>query len=182
MKLHIKNMVSLRCIHFVKAELDNLGIAHELVTLGEVEIPEPIPEEKLSLLEDRLNALDLYVIQDKKSLLVEKIKRVVMDMIQKPADDSRPRENYSTVISRQLAHNYTYLANLFSDIEGITVEHFIIAQKIEKVKKLLLEDQLNLTEISYELQYSSVAHLSSQFKKVTGITPSQFRQLRETIQ
>ena len=181
MKLLIKNMVSLRCIMLVKAPLDKLNISHKNVTIGEIVIEKEIPADQMVELNAELNAMDLYIIEDKRLMLVEKIKQVIVEMIHNNPDDELLRENYSWYISKKLDHNYTYIANLFSLTEGITIEHFIISNKIEKVKQLLMEDDLNLTQISYKLNYSSVAHLSSQFKKVTGITPSQFRQLKRTM-
>jgi AraC-like DNA-binding protein len=179
MKLYIKNMVSLRCILSVKAELEKLGIGYIEVALGEISLKEQVGPEVINKLEKALNAIDLYIIEDKKTVLVERIKQVIVEMIHNNTDDELPRENYSWYISGKLDHNYTYLANLFSQTEGITIEHYIIAHKIEKVKQLLMEGNLNLTQISYKLHYSSVAHLSSQFKKVTGMTPSQFRHIKQ---
>jgi AraC-like DNA-binding protein len=180
MKLYLKNMVSLRCILLVKATLDKLHIPYKDVNMGEVILEKEIPADLLVELNTDLNAMDLYIIEDKRLMLVEKIKQVIVEMIHSN-NEELPRENYSWYISKKLDHNYTYIANLFSVTEGITIEHFIISNKIEKVKQLLMEDDLNLTQISYKLNYSSVAHLSSQFKKVTGITPSQFRQLKRKM-
>ena len=167
-----------RCIHFVKQELEKLDIAYKEVKMGEVILREKITDSKYSSFEVALNKLELYIIRDKNPILVEKIKQVIIGMFSNK-DDEFMNENYSYYISRKLGYNYTYLANLFSETEGITIEHFIISNKIEKVKQLLMLDEMNLTQIAEKLQYSSVAHLSSQFKKVTGITASQFRELKD---
>lgn len=174
MKLFVRNMVSLRCILSVKTELEKLGIEYNDVSLGQIKLKNPISHDMLEKLEAGLNAVDLYLIEDKKMLLIERIKHVIVEMINNH-DDELPKENYSHYLSKKLDHNYTYLANLFSQEEEITIEHFIIANKIEKVKQYLAHGELNLTQISYKLHYSSVAHLSSQFKKVTGMTPSQYK-------
>ena len=160
----------------VKSELDKLGLHHIFVGLGEVEIREDIEEERYMQLKKVLLKSGLELIDDKKSILIEKIKSVIIEMIH--VDEELPKVNFSFYISRKLNYDYTYLANLFSEVKGITIEHYIIAHKIERVKELLLYDELNLTEISYRMNYSSVAHLSSQFKKVTGLTPTYYRKLR----
>ena len=180
MNLFIKNMSTLRCIYFVEQQLDKLNIIYKDVKMGEVEMENDIPAELLVKLEVALNTLDLYIIKNRRSLLSEKIKQIIIDMF-RHIDDEFPTENYSAYISKKLSHNYTYLANIFSESEGITIEHFIIQVKIEKVKQMLLGDDLSLSQIAYQLNYSSVAHLSSQFKKVTGITASQYKQEKEKL-
>ncbi|MFA5329790.1 MAG: AraC family transcriptional regulator [Prolixibacteraceae bacterium] len=176
MKLFIKYMVSIRCKMAVKSALDKLGIHHVKVELGEVEIMENITDEQRDQLKANLLKSGLELMDDQKAILIEKIKNVIIEMIH--YSDELPKINFSTHISEKLGHDYTYLANLFSEVTGLTIEHYIIAHKIERAKELLLYDDLNLTEISYRLKYSSVAHLSSQFKKVTGLTPTYFRELK----
>jgi len=170
-------MVSIRCKMIVKSELDKLGLHYGTVELGEVEVKENITPEQLEQLKIVLLKSGLELMDDKKAILIEKIKTIIVEMVHYA--DELPKTNNSDYISEKLNHDYTYLANLFSEATGITIEHFIIIHKIERVKELLLYDELNLTEISYKLNYSSVAHLSNQFKKVTGLTPTFFKQLRD---
>ncbi len=170
-------MVSLRCKMMVKAELEKLGIKYAVVELGTVEILEDITQKQRELLKVNLLKSGLELLDNKKSILIEKIKNVITEMIH--YSDELPKVNYSEYISEKLGYDYTYLANTFSEVKGITIQQFIINHKIEKVKELLLYDELNLTEISYKLHYSSVAHLSNQFKKVTGLSPSFYKQLRQ---
>jgi AraC-like DNA-binding protein len=169
-------MVSIRCKMAVKSALDKLGIHHVKVKLGEVEIMENITNEQRDQLKAALLKSGLELMDDQKAILIEKIKTGIIEMIH--LSNELPKINISTYLSEKIGHDYTYLANLFSEVTGITIEHYIIAHKIERAKELLLYDDLNLTEISYLLNYSSVAHLSSQFKKATGLTPTYFRQLR----
>lgn len=173
-------MVSIRCKMVVKSELDKLGLHHLKLELGEVEVKENITAEQHDQLKIALMKSGLVLMDDKKAILIEKIKNIIIEIIQY-ADDP-PKTNFSDYLSTKLNHEYTYLSNLFSEVTGITIEHFIIAHKIERVKELLLYDELNLTEISYQLNYSSVAHLSSQFKKVTGLTPTFFKELKHKRQ
>ncbi len=177
MKLYVKYMVSLRCKLLVKAELESLGIRYVIVDLGVVEILEDITQELREQLKTNLLRSGLELLDDKKSILIEKIKQIVIEMIH--YSDEIPKVNYSDFISQKTGYDYTYLSNIFSEVKGITLQQFIIFHKIERVKELLLYDQLNLTEISYKLHYSSVAHLSNQFKKATGLTPSFFKQLKQ---
>lgn len=176
MKLYIKYMVSLRCKMMVKEELKKLGLRYVVVDLGMVEILEDITAEQRALLKIALLKSGLELMDDPKAILIERIKNVIVEMIH--YSEELPKINYSNYISEKTGHNYTYLSNLFSEVKGSTIEHFIIAHKIERVKELLLYDELNLTQISYKLNYSSVAHLSNQFKKVTGLTPTFFKKLR----
>lgn len=176
MKLYIKYMVSLRCKMLVKAELKNLGLHYTCVELGVAEIMEDITSEQREQLKSNLLQSGLELMDDKKAMLIEKIKIVITEMIH--YNDELPKVNYSEYISKVMGYDYTYLANIFSEVKGITIEHYIIAHKIEKVKELLLYDELNLTEISYKMNYSSVSHLSTQFKKVTGLTPTFFKNLK----
>ena len=168
-------MVSLRCKLLVRDTLDNLKIKHSSIELGLVNTCARVSEQKLAKFADILKESGLIVLDDKRSILIEKIKNVIVEMIH--YSDETPTENYSDYISERLGYDYTYLANVFSEVKGITIQHFIILHKIERVKELLLYDELNLSEISYQLNYSSVAHLSTQFKKITGLTPSYFKQL-----
>ncbi|WP_198408872.1 AraC family transcriptional regulator [Chryseobacterium sp. ERMR1:04] len=177
MKLYIKYMVSLRCKMVVHEELNNLGIKHAVVDLGIVEILNDITKQQREILKENLLKYGLELLDNKKSILIEKIKNVITEMIH--YSDELPKENFSDYISEKLGYDYTYLANTFSEVKGITIQHFIIVNKIEKVKELLLYDELNLTEISYKLNYSSVAHLSNQFKKITGLSPSFYKQLKQ---
>ncbi len=160
----------------VKAELDKLGLHYTTVDLGEAEIKENISDEQREQLKEGLLQSGLELMDDKKSVLIEKVKNAVVEMVHYA--DELPKIKNSAYISKKLNYDYTYLANLFSESTGTTIEHFIILHKIEKVKELLLYDDLNLTEISYRLNYSSVAHLSNQFKKITGLTPSFFKELK----
>lgn len=163
MKLYVKYMVSLRCKMVVHQELERLGIKNAVVDLGTVELLDDISPEQRQILKENLLKTGLEVLDDKKSILIEKIKNVVIEMIH--YSDEFPKENFSDYVSEKLGYDYTYLANTFSEVKGMTLQHFIIINKVEKVKELLLYDELNLTEISYKLNYSSVAHLSNQFKK-----------------
>ncbi|MDB5232682.1 MAG: AraC family transcriptional regulator [Chitinophagaceae bacterium] len=170
-------MVSLRCKMMVKEELKSLGLQYVVVDLGMVEILEDITEEQREKLKENLFRSGLELLDDKKAILIEKIKNVITELIH--YTDELPELNYSNYISEKLKYDYTYLANIFSEVKGITIQQYIIINKIERVKELLLYDELNLTEIAYKLHYSSVAHLSNQFKKVTGLSPSFFKQLKQ---
>lgn len=175
-KLYIKYMVSLRCKLFVKDTLNDLGINYATIELGVVDLTGDITSQQRILLKEHLHKAGLELLDDKKSILVERIKNVIIEMIH--YSDELPKINYSDYISEKLGYDYTYLSNIFSEVKGITLQKYIIMHRIEKVKELLLYDDLNLTEISYRLQYSSVAHLSNQFKKITGLSPSYYKQLR----
>jgi AraC-like DNA-binding protein len=170
-------MVSIRCKMLVKAKLERLGLHHKTVELGEVEILENITLAQREQLNNGLKKAGLELMDDKKAMLVEKIKNVIIEMIHYL--DEPPLTKYSVFLSDKLNYDYTYLANLFSEVRGITIEQFIIFHKIERVKELLVYDDLSLTEIADRLHYSSVGHLSNQFKKTTGLTPSHFKKLKE---
>jgi AraC-like DNA-binding protein len=170
-------MVSLRCKMLVKSELEKLGLHHILVELGEVEIIENISSEQHNTLKIELLKSGLELMDDKRAILIEKIKNVIIELVH--YEEDLPKTNFSDFLAEKLHYDYTYMANLFSEVTGITIEHYIIAHKIERVKELLIYGELNLTEISYKLNYSSVAHLSNQFKKVTGLTPTFFKHLKE---
>lgn len=169
-------MVSLRCKMMVQEEIDKLGLGNAVVQLGTVDFPEIIDQEKLEFFRIRLSHLGLELLDDKKSILIEKIRNTITEMIHN--DEEQPKENYSQYLSEKLEYDYTYLSNVFSEVNGYTIQHFIILNKIEKVKELLLYNELNLTEIAYKLNYSSVGHLSYQFKKITGLAPSFYKQLK----
>lgn len=177
MKLYIKYMVSLRCKLMVREELKKVGLDSIAIDLGVVEIPDGITDEQRLKLRENLLSSGLELLDDSKSILIERIKNVITEMIHYL--DEPPSENYSDYISEKLNYDYTYLSNIFSEVKGITIQQFIILNKIERVKELLLYDELNLTEISYKLHYSSVAHLSNQFKKITGLTPSYFKKMKK---
>ena len=170
-------MVCLRCKLIVKEALAKLGLRYVLLDLGVVEIMEDITPEQHELLKRDLKRSGLELLDDKKSILIEKIKNVIVEMIH--YSEELPKMSYSDYISEKLGYDYTYLANTFSEVKGITIQQFIIIHKIEKVKELLLYDELSLTEISYKLHYSSVAHLSNQFKKVTGLSPSFYKRVKQ---
>src|SRR5688572_19306900 len=180
MKLYIKYMVSLRCKMIVKEELAKLDLRYVVIDLGMVEILEDITQQQREILKTNLLKSGLELLDDKKSILIERIKNVITEMVH--YSDEIPKMNYSDYISEKLNYDYTYLSNIFSEVKGMTIQQFIIIHKIERVKELLLYDELNLTEISYKLHYSSVAHLSNQFKKITGLTPSFFKQLKQKRQ
>ena len=175
--LFIKNMVCNRCIMVVQNELNKLNLPAVRIKLGEVIFEkEPTVEEKTKLAE-AFSALGFEVIDDKKSRIIEKIKNTIIALVHHHDNDSK--SNLSEVLSKELHHDYNYLSNLFSEVEGTTIEKYFIAQKIEKVKELLVYDELSLSEIAFQLNYSSVAYLSNQFKKTTGLTPSHFKQIKE---
>jgi len=160
----------------VKSELDKLGLHYLKVELGEVNVKENLTTEQRNQLKTELLKSGLELMDDKKAIMIERIKNLIIEMVH--YDEEVPKVNFSDYLSEKLNHDYTYLANLFSEVTGITIEHYMIAHKIERVKELLIYDELTLTEISYRLNYSSVAHLSNQFKKVTGLTPTFFKQLK----
>ena len=175
-KLFIKYMVSIRCKLIVKDELDKLGISYSSVNLGEVVLDEMLSQPTRDKLNSDLKRWGLELMEDKKAILIEKIKAVIIEAIH--YSDEAIRVNFSDLLSEKLLHDYTYLANIFSETTGTTIQHFIMAHKIERVKELLIYEDLTLNEIAYRLHYSSVAHLSNQFRKVTGLTPTFFKTLR----
>ena len=177
LKLHIKNMVCIRCKMVVKDELNKLGLNHFVVDLGEAEVFDPISDKQYVELKIALLRSGLELMDDKKSVLIQKIKNVIVELVHYSEEPLLIK--FSEYLSQKLQLDYTYLANLFSEVQGTTIEKFYIAHKLERVKELLVYDELNLTEIAYLLHYSSVAHLSAQFKKVTGLTPSHFKKLKE---
>ena len=177
MKLYIKNMVCSRCKMVVKDELIKFGLHPTSVELGEVEVTEELNQVQKSKLNEALLLFGFDLIDDKKSRLIEKIKNTIVKLIYDSGEQLKI--NFSQHISQLLHHDYNYLSNLFSEVEGITIEQYFIAQKIERAKELLMYDELSLSEIAFQLNYSSVSHLSKQFKKVTGLTPTHFKQIKE---
>lgn len=176
MTLYIKNMVCQRCIMAVRSILDELGMPFTSIRLGEVDMPhEPAPQ-MIQKLSGRLTAIGFELIDDRKSRLIEKIKTAVIELVHHSSDT--PKTNLSDFLAEKLHYDYNYLSRLFSEIEGTTIERYYIAQRIEKVKELLVYDERSLSEIAWQMGYSSVAHLSNQFKKVTGLSPSHFRHIR----
>jgi AraC-like DNA-binding protein len=169
-------MVSNRCKMLVKSELEKIGLHYMTVELGEVEIMENISVEQRNLLNTGLKKSGLELLDDKKSILVEKIKNIIIEIVH--YSEEQLKINLSDYLSEKLNYDYTYLANLFSENQGTTIEQFFLNHKIERVKELLVYDELNVTEIADRLHYSSVAHLSNQFKKMTGLTPSYYKHLK----
>ncbi len=170
-------MVSTRCKMVVKDVLRSMGLHFIVVDLGEVDIMETLSIEEILQLKLALVESGLELMDDKKAVLIERIKNVIIEMIH--YDEELPMMNYSDHISTKLNHDYTYLSNIFSEIKGITIQQFIIVHKVERIKELIIYDELNITEIAWKMNYSSVAHLSNQFKKITGLSPSHFKQLKE---
>ena len=177
MKLYIKFMVSTRCKIAVKEALKRLGLHFIVVDLGEVEVMEDISGEQREQLKIALLNSGLELMDDKRSVLIEKIKNAIIEMVHHT--DEIIKVNFSEYLGEKLNHDYTYLANLFSEVQGTTIEQFIISHKIERIKELIIYDELNITEIAWKMNYSSVAHLSNQFKKVTGLSPSHFKNLKD---
>jgi AraC-like DNA-binding protein len=176
-KLYIKNMVCIRCKMVVRQELSKLGLHCTVVELGEAEVTENIGPGQRREIRDALLRSGLELMDDKKSVLIQKIKNVIIEQVHYAEEPLTV--NFSDYLSQKLDYDYTYLANLFSEVQGTTIEKFIINHKIERVKELLVYNELTLTEIAYQMHYSSVAHLSTQFKKVTGLTPSHFKKLKD---
>jgi AraC-like DNA-binding protein len=161
----------------VKEELTKLGLHFRVVDLGEVEIMETLSADQREALKAGLLASGLELMDDKRAILIEKIKITIIEMVHH--SDGEMKLKFSNFLSEKLNHDYTYLANLFSEVQGTTIEQFLISHKVERVKELIIYDELNITEIAWKMNYSSVAHLSNQFKKVTGLSPSHFKQLKE---
>lgn len=176
MVLYIKYMVSLRCKMMVKEELTKLGLHYATVDLGMVTLMQKITLEQRGQLKINLSKSGLELLDDKKNIIIEKINNLIIEMIH--YSDEFPKMNYSIYISEQAGYDYTYLSNMFMEVKGITIQQFIIIHKIEKAKELILYNEMNLTAISQKLHYSSVAHLSNQFKKMTGLSPSFYKQMK----
>jgi len=170
-------MVSARCKMLVKEELKKLGLHFIVVDLGEVEIMENISGEKREQVKIALLGAGLELMDDKRAMLIEKIKNVVIEMVHHT--NELIKVNFSVFLEEKLGYDYTYMANLFSEVQGTTIEQFIISHKVERIKELIIYGELNITEIAWKMNYSSVAHLSNQFKKVTGLSPSHFKQLKD---
>jgi AraC-like DNA-binding protein len=177
MKLYIKYMVSQRCKLAVKETLRKLGIRYANIELGEVEVFDNITSKQKEALKASLYHCGLELMDDKRSIMIEKVKNLIMEMVH--YNDEMPKTNYSDFISERIQLDYTYLSNVFSQVKGITIQQFIINHKIERIKELISYGELNLTEIAWKMNYSSVAHLSNQFKKITGYSPSQFKHLKD---
>lgn len=169
-------MVSLRCKTLVRKELEELGINYAYVGLGTVETLEDLPKEQRTRFNEKLLKSGLELLDDGRSILIERIKNAVIEMVH--YNDEIPKTKYSTYLAEKLNHDYTYLASTFSEVTGMTLQHYIINHKVEKVKESLLYDNLSLTEIANKLQYSSASHLSFQFKKMTGLAPSYYKKLK----
>jgi len=176
MKLYIKNMVCSRCVLVVKQELGKLRLLPAIVSMGEVELSKPATEKQLADLNQKLKKLGFELLGNQKQKQIEKIKNQLIKKVQ--TGEIEEHFSITEYLTKAISKDYSYISRLFSEVEGITIEQFFILQKIEKVKELLVYGELNLSEISYKLGYSSVAHLSAQFKKVTGLTPSHFKKLR----
>lgn len=177
MKIYIKYMVSNRCKVAVKEELEKLGLHDVTVELGEVEIREDISEQTYSQLNRSMKELGFELLEDRRVILAEKIKTIVIEMIH--YHENTEKINLSTYLSENLKYDYTYLSNVFSEIHGISIVHFMIFHRIERIKELLKYDELSISEIAWKLNYSSIGHLSNQFKKFTGITPQQFKHMKD---
>ncbi len=177
LKLYIKYMVSNRCKLAVKEELKKLGLHFIVVDLGEVEIMESLSAEQRDLVREALLSEGFELMDNKRAVLIERIKNTIIEMVHH--SDELIKTNFSIYLSEKLEHDYTYLANLFSEVQGTTIEQFIISHKIERIKELIKYGELNITEIAWKMNYSSVAHLSNQFKKATGLSPSHFKQLKD---
>ena len=170
-------MVSIRCKMMVKDTLKKMGLHFIVVDLGEVEIMETLNEDQRLELKSTLSKGGLELMDDKKAMLIERIKNVIVEMVHYAEEFIKI--NFSDYLSEKLNYDYTYMANLFSEVQGTTIEQYIISHKVERIKELIIYGELNITEIAHRMNYSSVAHLSSQFKKVTGLSPSHFKQLKD---
>jgi AraC-like DNA-binding protein len=177
MKIYVKNMACESCKFVVREALEELDILTIKVELGEIETKEEISDEKKKELNGKIKKVGLELLEKKQGVIIEKIRKVIVDYVYK--SDEKPNVKFSVLLSEELNHSYTYLANFFSEVEATTIEQYIIALKIERIKELILFGEETLSEIAYKLHYSSVAHLSTQFKKVTGLTPSHFKGLKE---
>lgn len=177
MKIYVKNMACESCKVFVKEALEDLKISPVKIELGEIETREEISDEQKKKLNKKIKEVGLELLEKKQGVLIEKIRKVIIDYVYK--SDEKPNHNFSDLLSKELNYSYTYLANFFSEVEATTIEQYIITLKIERIKELIIFGEYTLSEIAFKLHYSSVAHLSSQFKKTTGLTPSHFKALKE---
>jgi len=179
LKIYIKNMVCGRCKLIVRKELEKLGLLVRAIELGEVELAEPIDEEMKKHVSIRLNSFGFELISDKRSKTIEQVKNLIRELVHDKNNEIEM--NLSDYLRQKTNSDYNTLSNLFSEVEGITIEKYFILQKIERVKELLMYDEMSLSEIAYALNYSSVAYLSNQFKKITGLTPSHFKNLKNNM-
>jgi AraC-like DNA-binding protein len=177
MTLYIKNMVCQRCVLSVQQVLQQLNIPFEKVILGEAHIQVELDDKQRTAIEQQLNSLGFELIDTRKNQLIDKIKKTAQEYLLNIEKEYERKQNLSEVISEKLHYEYSYLSDLFSSVEGTTIENYFISLRIERAKELIVYDEKNLTEISYQLGYSSVHHLSSQFKKITGLTPSHFKKI-----
>ncbi len=177
MKIYVKNMACESCKIVVKKALTELDISPVKVELGEIETKQDLTIEEKKELNNKIKSAGLELLEKKQGVLIEKIRKVIYNYVYK--SDEKPNIKFSVLLSEELNHNYNYLANFFSEVEATTIEQFILALKIERIKELIIFGEDTLSEIAYKLHYSSVAHLSAQFKKITGLTPSHFRALKE---
>jgi AraC-like DNA-binding protein len=179
--LLVKNMVCHRCVLAVTDILNSAGIEFSQVQIGEIHVTDELPAAKKTYLKEKLAGIGFELIDNQSVGLIEKIKQLVILKARNEVDEKDARIKLSNYLSSKLHHEYTYLSSLFSSVEGRTIENFFIEQRIEKAKELLVYGQLTLSEIAYELEYSSVAHLSGQFKKITGLTPSYFKEIGNSM-
>ena len=177
MKIYIKNMACESCKVVVKEALEELDIAAVKVELGEIETKQDVTNEEKKQLNSKIKKVGLELLEKKQGILIEKIRKIIIDYVYK--SDEKSNVKFSVLLSNELGYSYTYLANFFSEVEATTIEQFIIALKIERIKELIVFEEDTLSEIAHKLHYSSVSHLSKQFKKVTGLTPSHFKSLKE---
>jgi AraC-like DNA-binding protein len=177
MKLYIKNMVTESCKIVVKNVVNKLGISPVKVDLGEIETKQDLPDNTINQLKCNLRKAGLELLESRRDVLVEKIKKVMIDYVYH--SDNKPHFNFSIKLSKELGHSYNYLANIFSEVENTTIGHYIIALRIERAKEMIIFGDDNISEIANKLNYSSVAHLSAQFKKITGMSPSEFKASKE---
>lgn len=177
MKIYVKNMACESCKIFVKDTLEDLGVLHVKVELGEIDTVEDVTDDQKKKLDNIIKSAGMELLEKKQGVLIEKIRKVMIDYVSN--SDEKPDTKFSVLLSEELNHSYTYLSNLFSEVEATTIEQYIIALKIERIKELIIFGEDNFSEIAYKLNYSSPAHLSSQFKKATGLTLSHFKALKE---
>ena len=177
MKIYVKNMACESCKVFVKEALEELNVLLVKVDLGEIETKEDVSDEKKRQLNNKIKKVGLELLERKQGVLIEKIRKVIVDYVYN--SDEKPNIKFSVLLSEDLNHSYTYLANFFSEVEASTIEQYMISLRIERIKELIMFEEHTLSEIAHKLHYSSVAHLSSQFKKATGLSPSHFKELKE---
>jgi AraC-like DNA-binding protein len=176
MKIYIKNMACESCKLVVREALEELDICPIRIELGEIETKEDITDADKMKLNSKIRGVGLELLEKKQGVLIEKIRKVIIDYVY---TNEKPITKFSVLLSSELNHNYTYLANFFSEVEATTIEQYIISLKIERIKELIINEEHSFSEIAYKLHYSSVGHLSNQFKKITGLSPSHFKSLKE---